>query len=69
MHASLMKLAEVGLPLLLLFALSGCATQPIEVPVPVDCPRPPKIDPAMLQPVPTQYLLPKELQRTAPSRP
>lgn len=73
MHASLMKLAEVGLLPLLLFVLitlHGCATPlPVEVPVAVDCPRPPKIDREMLKPVPTQYLLPKDLQRTAPKRP
>lgn len=72
MHASLMKLAEVGLLPLLLFALitlSGCASQPVEVPVAVDCPRPPKIDPEMLKPAPTQYLLPSDLRRTAQKRP
>ena len=46
--------------------ISGCATQPVEVPVAVDCSRPPKIDPEMLKPAPTQYLLPPELQRIVP---
>lgn len=60
----------VGLLPLLLFALmlllSGCATQPAEVPVAVPCPKFPVIDPALLYPTPTQYLLPSELRRTAP---
>lgn len=59
----------LGLLLLALFALmlplSGCATQPVEVPVAVPCPKPARIDPAMLKPTPTQYLLPSELRRTA----
>ena len=56
------------LPLLLCaltLTVSGCASQPVEVPVAVECPRPPKIDPSMLEPTPTQYLLPPELRRTA----
>ena len=60
----------VGLLPLLLFALmlllSGCAIAPAEVPVAVPCPKYPKIDPAMLYPSPTQYLLPPELRRIAP---
>lgn len=69
MLASLMKLLEAGLPPLMLFALiaiSGCASQPVEVPVAVKCPRPAKIDPKMLEPAPTQYLLPPELRRIVP---
>jgi len=73
MCESLRKLLRVGQQLLALFVLtilSGCATQsPVEVPVAVECPRPPRIHPDMLKPVPTQYLLPKELQRTAPRQP
>ena len=72
MRKFLMKLQRVGQQLLALFVLtmlSGCATQPVEVPVAVDCPRPPQIHPDMLKPVPTQYLLPKELQRIAPRQP
>lgn len=60
---------KVGLLLSLLsglMLLNGCATQPVEVPVAVPCPKYPKIDPAMLYPSPTQYLLPSELRRTAP---
>lgn len=67
------QLQRVGLLLLLLCVLivtistSGCATpRPVEIPVAVECPHPPKIHPDMLKPTPTQYLLPKELQRTAP---
>ena len=52
--------------LFVLITLNGCATHPVEVPVAVDCPRPPKIDPEMLKPAPTQYLLPPELQRIVP---
>ena len=69
MNASLKTLQKVGLLLLALFGLTllnGCATQPVEVPVAVPCPKYPKIDPALLYPTPSQYLLPKELQRTAP---
>lgn len=72
MQRLLMKLRRVGQLLLasfVLMLLNGCATQPVEVPVAVDCPRPPRIHPDMLKPVPTQYLLPKELQRIAPRQP
>jgi len=56
------------LPLLLfvLITLNGCAPLPPQVPVAVECPRLPKIDPEMLKPAPTQYLLPPELQRIVP---
>lgn len=72
MIASLKKLLADGLPpslLCVLMLLQGCATPPIEVPVAVKCPEYPQINKDMLKPVPTQYLLPKELQRTAPKQP
>ena len=69
MQSSSNRLTPVGLRLLLVcaatLAVSGCASQPVEVPVAVECPRQPKIDPSMLEPTPTQYLLPPELRRTA----
>lgn len=49
-----------------LMLLNGCATLPAEVPVAVPCPKYPKIDPSLLYPTPTQYLLPSELRRTVP---
>lgn len=52
-----------------LMLIAGCASQPVEVPVAVDCPRPPTLDSRLLQPTPTQYLLPSELRRTAPKQP
>ena len=59
-------------PLLLitsaLMLLAGCASQQ-EVPVAVDCPKPQRLDSRLLQPTPTQYLLPPNLQRTAPKQP
>ena len=69
MKSSLKIPQKVGLLLSLLsglMLLNGCATQPSEVPVAVPCPKYPKIDPAMLYPTPSQYLLPSELRRTAP---
>ena len=70
MHKMLKTHRTAGLLLSVVFVtssgISGCATQPVEVPVAVDCPRLPKIDPEMLKPAPTQYLLPVELQRIVP---
>ncbi len=67
-----MKQLMDGLLHLMLFALmllAGCAPQPVQVPVAADCPPIPHLDSRLLAPTPTQYLLPKELQRTAPKQP
>ena len=67
-----MKPRKAGLLLLIMSALmllAGCASQPQEIPVAVDCPKPPTLDSRLLQPTPTQYLLPPNLQRTAPKQP
>ena len=67
-----MKPLKAGLlPLTMsaLTLLAGCASQPQEVPVAVDCPKPQRLDSRLLQPTPTQYLLPPNLQRTAPKQP
>ncbi len=67
-----MKPLTDGLLQLMLFALmllAGCAQQPAQVPVAVDCPPIPRLDSRLLAPTPTQYLLPKNLQRTAPKQP
>ena len=64
-----MKPLKAGLAPLLLFALitlNGCATPPAQVPVAVDCPKLPTLDESLMEPAETQYLLPKELRRTAP---
>lgn len=63
----------VGKPLLILFALTllaGCAVKTHSVtPVAVECPSYPEPHPSLMRPVPTQYLLPTHLQRTAPKQP
>ncbi len=59
------------LPFLLfvLITLNGCAPLPPQVPVAVECPPLPQLDRRLLDPTPTQYLLPSELRRTAPKQP